>query len=52
MGGASSREASPTPEERRDTRMMNMQESMMKEQRIALEGKNCNENCISKNLGY
>ena len=34
----SSREPSPTPEERRDTRMLNMQESMMKEQRIALEG--------------
>ena len=40
MGNGSSREPSPTPEERRDERMLNMQESMMKEQRIALEGNN------------
>ena len=40
MGTPSSKEPSPTPEERRDTRMLDMQESMMKEQRIALEGNN------------
>ena len=36
MGNSSSR----PEEERRDARMINMQESMMKEQRIALEGYN------------
>ena len=41
MGNSSSR---PEEEERRDARMINMQESMMKEQRIALEGNNI-QNC-------
>ena len=40
MGNSSSR----PEEERRDARMINMQESMMKEQRIALEGNNI-QNC-------